>query len=286
MIGSAFGRAVKLLAKNPLLWVPGLAAGLFVAIDIILQFTLGVFTAQRLFVLELVAMPFFMGGMLQIMAVDARDGISFLKGMRMNYFRIILPAIIIVLAIVITAILLAIPVGLVSQGANIELLGVAFFGVAIPIGFFTMFYDNAAVFEGTKVFDSIRRSVEVVLRNPGASLGFLFVSILVSGIILFGLMVAWTGILYDQLLPLTLLSPEELQQITLDTLNQLLGFEGILVTAVIAFVGIMLVFSILYTFKATLFQAIAGSAAGAAPEAPEVPEQGEYDSKGRYYKYT
>ena len=101
-----------------------------------------------------------------------------------------------------------------------ELLAVAFFGTAIPIGFFTMFYDNAAVFERTKVFESIRRSIEVVLRNPGASLGFLFVSILVSGIILFGLMVAWTGILYDQLLPLTLLSPEELQQITLDSINQ------------------------------------------------------------------
>ena len=273
---------MRLLAANPLLWVPGLAAGLFVGLDIILQFTLGLFTAQRLFILELVAMPFFMGGMLQILAGDARDGISFLKGMKTNYFRIILPAVIIVLAIIITTILLAIPVGLVSQGANIELLGVAFFGAAIPIGFFTMFYDNAAVFEGTKVFDSIRRSVEVVLRNPGASLGFLFVSIVVAGIIGFGLMVAWTGILYDQLLPLTLLKPEEMQQITLDSLNQLLGLEGILITAAIAFVGIMLVFSILYTFKASLFQAIAGS----APETAEVPEQGEYDSKGRYYKYT
>jgi hypothetical protein len=286
MIGSAFGRAIRLLAANPLLWVPGLAAGLFVALDIILQFTMGLFTAQRLFILELVAMPFFMGGMLQIMAGEARDGNTFLKGMRTNYFRIILPAVIIVLAIVITAILLAIPVGLVSQGANVELLGVVFLGAAIPIGFFTMFYDNAAVFEGTKVFDSIRRSVEVVLRNPGASLGFLFVSLLVAAIIGFGLMVAWTGILYDQLLPLTLLTPEELPQITLDSINQLLGPEGILITAVLAFVGIMLVFSILYTFKAALFQAIAGSVAGTAPETPNVPEQGEYDSKGRYYKYT
>jgi hypothetical protein len=282
MIGTAFGKAIRLLARNPLLWIPGLAAGLFVAIDIVLQFTLGTFTAQRLVILELVAMPFFLGGMLQVMAGDSRDGISFLKGMRENYFRIILPMVIIILAIVITMILLSIPVGLVTQGANMELLAVAFFGTAIPIGFFTMFYDNAAVFERTKVFESIRRSIEVVLRNPGASLGFLFVSILVSGVILFGLMVAWTGILYDQLLPLTLLSPEELQQITLDSINHLLGLDGILITAVMAFVGITLVFSILYTFKASLFQSIAGP----APEASEVPVQGEFDSKGRWFKYS
>jgi len=282
MIGSALGKAIRLLARNPLTWIPGLAGGLFVAIDIVLQFTLGTFTAQRLVILELVAMPFFMGGMLQVMAGDSRDGISFLKGMRENYFRIILPLVIILLAIVITMILLSIPVGLVTQGANMELLALAFFGTAIPIGFFTMFYDNAAVFERAKVFESIRRSVEVVLLNPGASLGFLFISILVSGIVLFGLLVAWTGILYDQLLPLTLLSPEELQQITLDSLNQLLGLEGILVTAVMAFVGITLVFSILYTFKASLFQAIAGP----VPEAREVPVQGEYDKKGRWFKYS
>jgi hypothetical protein len=282
MIGTAFGRALRLLIKNPLIWVPGLAAGLFAAIDIILQFTMGVFTAQRLFILELVAMPFFMGGMLQTLAGDAGDWASFLKGMRENYFRIILPLVIIVMAIAITMILLAIPVGLVTQGANMELLGVAFFGTAIPIGFFTMFYDNAAVFERTKVFESIRKSIEVVIRNPGASLGFLFVSFIVSGVILFGLIVVWTGILYDQLLPLTLLSPEELQQITLDSINQLLGLEGILVTAAMAFVGIALVFSLLYTFKASLFQAIAGS----PPEVSEIPAQGEYDSKGRWFKYT
>ncbi|MBP1929692.1 hypothetical protein J2741_002239 [Methanolinea mesophila] len=282
MIGSAFGRAIRLLAANPLLWIPGLAAGLFVAVDIVLQFTLGLFTAQRLFILELVAMPFFMGGMLQVLGGDARDSATFLKGMRENYFRIILPLVIIVLAILITVILISIPVGLVTQGANIGLLGVAFFGSAIPIGFFTMFFDNVAVFERTKVFESIRRSVEVVLRNPGASLGFLFGSLIAGGIIVFGLMIAWTGILYDQLLPLTQLSPEEVQQITLESINQLLGFEGILITAALAFVGITLVFSILYTFKATLFKAIAETTPGTS----EVPAEGEFDSKGRWYKYT
>jgi len=76
-----------------------------------------------------------------------------------------------------------------------------------------------------------------------------------------------------------MMTPGEIQAFTPDQFNALIGQDGILITALIFFAGIALAFSLLYPFKAFFFRDYAGSGEG------EPRLQGEYDSKGRWYKY-
>jgi len=73
-----------------------------------------------------------------------------------------------------------------------------------------------------------------------------------------------------------------MQSFTPAQFNALLGWDGIVITAVIFFAGIAIVFSLLYAFKACFYRDYAGGEA--EPLAPD-QLQGEYDSKGRWYKY-
>jgi hypothetical protein len=93
-------------------------------------------------------------------------------------------------------------------------------------------------------------------------------------------LLAWSASLYDRIAPISGLTPEEMQSFTPEQFNLLLGQDGIMITALIFFAGIAIVFSVLYAFKAFFYRDYAGE------EQPEPDlQQGEYDSKGRWYKY-
>ncbi len=280
MISDSLKKAVTLMISVPLLWVPGIVAGLAGAADLLIMYYLGLFIAERLWVIGVIIVPFFLAGMMYLIRTGEKDGRAFLKGATGYYFRILLPSILIGAAIMLTIGILALTLGIAGTGFASEMLGLVSIGTVVPVVFFTFFYDTAAVFEDAKIFESIRRSVEVVANNLSRVIMFYLVSIAVTVIAGFALIIIWTSILYDRLEPLSRLEPADFASFSIGDLNTLLGMEGMWITAVIFCIGAAVLVTFIYAFKCCFYNIIAGSVAKV-----EVIS-GEFDSKGRWYKYT
>jgi hypothetical protein len=280
MISDSLKTAVKLMVSVPLIWAPGIVAGLAGAADLLIMYYLGPFIAERLLVIGLVVLPLFLAGMMYLIRTGEKDGRAFLKGATGYYFRILLPSILIGAAIMLTIGILALTLGIAGTGFASEMLGLVSIGTIVPVIFFTFFYDTAAVFEDTRIFESIRRSVEVVAQNLSRVIMFYIVSIVMTMLAGFALLIIWTGILYDRLEPLSRLEPADFSTFSIGDLNALLGIDGIWITAVIFFIGAAVLVTFIYAFKCCFYKNIAEK-----PAKVEVIT-GEFDSKGRFYKYT
>jgi hypothetical protein len=66
MLSNSLKTAAGLMISVPLLWVPGIVAGLAGAADLLIMYYMGLFIAERLLVLELVILPFFLAGMMYL----------------------------------------------------------------------------------------------------------------------------------------------------------------------------------------------------------------------------
>ena len=267
--------AAGLLRQHPVLWSVGIVMGALGVIDLVVPVYGGTFYAEPLALLQVLVMPFLAGGVYGTIREDSFSAGEFLQSGRTYYFRILLPALLIFFAAVLTVFLLAVPLALLGAGAASGMAPLLF-GVLVSIVFFTFFYDTVAVFEETNVFESIRRSIEFVMNNLGRVLIFYLVNIAIFVGIGFAALVAITALLVDRLEPLTRMDPAELQAVTPQDLLGLIGTDGIWIIAAVYAVVIVLFAAFLYAYKASFFKNHAGS----------IPiQQGEYDEKGRWYKY-
>lgn len=279
MVMDSLRRGLYLLTRSPFLWLPGLFAGGLGALDILLQFTYGTFLASRIFILEALLIPFLLAGAYTQIKTGDKNLKAFLSGGMQYYFRILLPSLLITFVVVATVILLSIPLAII--GAVETVLPFILLGSTIPIMFFVFLYDTAAVFEDRGVFDCIRRSVEVVLNRPGRVISFFLVCLGIVFVVALPLAVIWTGLLYEHLLPLSTMDTAQIQSFSMSMLNGMLGSWGIQLTSVFYFVGVTIVTNIIYAFKAAFYQ----NTLGDTPETAPPVLHGEYDEKGRWYKY-
>ncbi|WP_292410887.1 MULTISPECIES: hypothetical protein [unclassified Methanoculleus] len=267
--------AAALLRQHPVLWLIGLVMGAFAVLDIVVPVYGGTFYVEPLALLQVLVVPFLAGGVYGAVKEEAFKPGEFLRFGRTYYFRILLPALVILFAVLLTVFLLAIPLSLL--GTNVAAgLTPLLFGVALSIAFLTFFYDTAAVFEETTVFESIRRGIEFVVNNLGSVLLFYLANIAVLVVLGLAALFAWTALLVDKLEPLTLMNQTELQTLMPQDIVALIGTDGIWVSAVVYAVVIFLYSAFLYAYKASFFRNHA--------EGARMP-QGEYDEKGRWYKY-
>jgi len=264
------------MLRIPSIWLPGIASGLFSASFILLQFSSGAFIAERLWVLEIVVFPFFVAGLMHLVKTGEKAISSFITGGIAGYFRVLLPSLVIFFGLVLTIFLLLLPLTILGLGETA--LPFMLIAVSFTVLFFTFFYDAAAVIEERKVLDSVRRSVEFVLQQTRACLVFYLISLAIVCAIAAAILLAWTASLYDRLEPLAAMNSSEIQSFSLDQFNAFLGADGILVSALFAFLGATLVVTLIYSFKACFFRDYAGVPAA-------VPVQGEFDERGRWFKY-
>jgi hypothetical protein len=275
MVTESFQSALGLL-RTPPAWLPGIAAGSFAASFILIQYSFGVFLAERLLVLELVIFPFFGSGLLHLVKTGERSFVSFISGARSGYFRVLLPSLVVFFALILTIVLLLLPLAIAGLAETALVFVVISASTSVLL--FTFFSDAAAVIEDRKVFDSIRRSVEFVLQQTRACMVFYLISLAILFAVSIAAMVAWTAVLYDRLEPLAAMSAEELQSFTPAAFNELLGSDGIVISALLAFIGVTIAISLILGFRACFFRDCAGAEVSVAV-------QGEYDEKGRWYKY-
>lgn len=279
MLGQAFMQAISAMARRPVLWIPGIFLGLFAFCEVMLEFFGMSFIAGRIWIIGLVLFPLFIAGVLYSVREENSGILPFFREGARRYFRVLLPTLIIVFAAFLTIGLVVGSLFLLGIGADPGILVIPIFGVIVPFIFFTLFYDAVAVWEETRTFESIRRSVEIVLTKPGAVIGFCAVSFIACAGISLILLIVWTGVLYDRLVPVTSWNATQMQEISSESLVSLLGPEGIWITAIILAAGIAILTTFLYTFKGFMYRQLADKTAGIASQG------GEFDEKGRWYKY-
>jgi hypothetical protein len=272
--------AVGLLGRMPLLWIPGMVGGLCAAILWLTLFVSGAFFTSRLLVIFSLVLLFFTTGMLSVIRKNEATARGFVEGGLNNYFRVLLPQVVLLSALLLVFILCTITFALLGLTSDIGLLTSLTFGIMIPTLMLTFFFDTAAVFEDRKVFESIRRSVLLVSEHIMEVLSFFIVAALLCAGVIFGLMIVWEAILFDKLKPLMDFTDAQREAFTPDQLFAMIGQDGIGVTAIILFIGVLILIPLLFSYKACFFKKMASSTITI-----EQQSYGEYDSKGRWYKY-
>ena len=190
--------AITLIKRIPSLWIPGIVGGILVASLWVTLNLSGVFFATRLLVLFGLVLLFFSTGMFVIIRDNEGDIRTLFAGGSRYYFRVLLPLLIIIFGVMLIFTLVMVTFGIIGATANIGLVTAISFGFIIPIIILTFFYDTAAVFEDTKIFDSIRRSIQLVMTHISDVIAFLLVCAAISIGIIFMLMIIWEAFLYDK----------------------------------------------------------------------------------------
>jgi hypothetical protein len=275
-----FKEAIILLKRLPSLWLPGIVGGLLITVLWLTLNLSGTFFAGRLLVIFGLVLLVFTTGSLVIVRNNEGDARTILTGGIRYYFKVLLPQLIIIFAFILIFTLVMVTLSLFGVSSDVNNVAALAIGFSIPILFLTFFFDTAAVFEERKVFDSIRRSIQLVMTHFNEIISFLLICLAVIIGIVFVLMIIWEAFLYDKLEPITRYNETQLQTFTPDQLILMVGPGGMWITAIILFTGAFLLLPLLYTYKACFFRKISRVAI-----ITQQPATGEYDSKGRWYKY-
>lgn len=272
--------AFFLLKKIPALWVPGIAGGLLAAAIWVSLNLSGSFFASRLLVISALVFHVFTTGILVITRNREGDLRSMLSGGIRYYFRVLLPQLVILFGVMLIVTVILIAFGLIGGSSDQGIITALAIGFMIPAVILTFFYDTAAVFEERKVFDSLWRSAQLVMAGINNVIAFIFISVSIILGTTFLLMIVWEIILFDRLEPVTRYNESQLQAFTPDQFMALIGPEGMWITAIFFFTGMFLLVPVLYTYKGCFFRKLS-----TRDFITQEPATGEYDSKGRWYKY-
>jgi len=272
--------AISLLKKFPSLWIPGIVGGILTASVWIILNLSGPFFAGRLLVIFGLVLLLFTTGLLVIIRNNEGDIRTMLTGGIRYYFRVLLPQLIIIFAVILIFTLVMVTFSLIGAPSDVGMVTALSIGFMIPIVILTFFYDTAAVFEERKVFDSIRRSIHLVMTHMNDVLAFLFICAAIIIGIIFMLMIIWEAFLYDKLEPITRYNETQLQTFTPEQLMAMISPEGMWITAVVLFIGVFLLLPFLFSYKACFFRKLT-----CGTPVIQQPTTGEFDSKGRWYRY-
>ena len=280
MVLTELKEALGLLRRIPVLWVPGLVTGLLASILWLVFNTQGIFSASRLILIFSLIAVFFLTGSYAVIR-NGNGGIRELfLGSIQYFFRVLLPMLVIIFSTLILVTLVMITLSFGGAPSNPESMGVFFICILVPVAFLTIFFDTAAVFEDRRIFDSIKRSIELVTVQSVRVLKFYIISAVVFFGITFSFMIVWEAALFDKLEPITRFNETQIAQFNPDQLAGMIGVNGTIVTAVCLFFGFLVLLPILSTYKACFFRSLTK---GSVPINQQIT--GEYDSKGRWYKY-
>lgn len=272
--------ALILLRRMPILWISGIIGGFLGATLWVIFNQAGTFFASRILVISCLVLLLFTTGTLVVIRNNSGDFWAMLAGGTRYYLRVLLPQLVIIFGVMVIVLLAIITFGLVGATSDISMATALSVGFMIPTIILTLFYDTAAVFEDCRVFESLQRSIQLVFAHINDVVVFLLVNTAIFFGIIFTLMVIWEALLFDKLEPISHYNETQLQTLTPDQLIVMIGPGGTWITAVIIFAGLFLLIPIFYSYKACFFKKLAQGVVST-----QQPVTGEYDSKGRWYKY-
>ncbi len=233
--------AFILLKRLPLLWVPGIVGG-FLAASLWVIYNLGgMFFSSRLLVIAWLVLLVFTTGLLVVIRNNGGDIRAMLEGGVRYYFKVLLPQLVIIFIGMVVVLLVMITFALLGATSDTSLATAISIGFMIPTIILTFFFDTAAVFEDRKVFESLKRSIQLVFAHMNDVVAFLLIWSAIFFGTIFCLMALWSFFLsiffYDRLEPITRYNETQIQALTPDQLLAMIGPEGMWITALVLFIG-------------------------------------------------
>jgi len=237
---------IRALKRSPIVWMPGIYAGCVAALVIWLEFTGGVFLAGKVAMLAAIVFPFFLSILNYHLETD-EDKLKMLLTIALRgYFPIILPIVVLLGFAIVLAILLSIPLSFMGYGDNPNALTGLMLGIFIPVALLSIYIDNVAVCERTKVFSTLSRCFELVTGKIITAIWFFVISGIVTIFVTLLGAFLWGVMLADRFASFATMNMTMQQEVfsgyTLADWQNLIGPEGTIVTALVfGFVTFLLV---------------------------------------------
>lgn len=282
MAVQSLGEAVGWMLRSPYVWLSGLWTAAILLISWYLYTNIGIMTAFSVaFVLAFV-LPALIAGTYGIVAESESSFRVFRRYAVCCYFRQLLTSILVfliawVFSQFISYMLLVLGFGM---GASMQ---VALF-VFIPVIFFCYFADVTAVINEKRIFASVKDSFLRVANGSFSLAVFYLINIGLLILASFVLSLVFAAVAGDALLPVASMTEAELLSLSQDELLAIMSAPEVVFAGFAAFAVCAVFFVPLFTLYKVCF--FGRTAALVLPDVNLREPVGEYDEKGRWYKYS
>jgi len=280
MIFKALKEAFSSLVKNPVILIPGIYGGIITSVFVWLELSGNSFIAQKIALIALVFLPFFMGSVNHVLSTGDSSFKSFFSGGCKTYFPVLLPIIILLGIIFLMVILFTIPLSIMGFGDDIYTITGLLIGILVPVTIFLWYTDNVAACENPGIIPTLKRSMELCSRDFISTVGCIVISAVMLLISTFIGAFIWGMLLVDRFTPYLEMNMTAQREIfsnyTFTDWQTFLGPDG---TVISAFVFGFMTFIFIPFFLAYKYHCYYGISN------KTVLITGEYDEKGRWYKY-
>lgn len=282
MAVQSLGEAVGWMLRSPYVWLSGLWTAAVLLLAWYLYTNIGIMTAFSVaFVLAFV-LPALIAGTYGIVAESESSFRVFRRYAVCCYFRQLLTSILVfliawVFSQFISYMLLVLGFGM---GASMQ---VALF-VFIPVIFFCYFADVTAVINEKRIFASVKDSFLRVANGSFSLAVFYLINIGLLILASFVLSLVFAVFAGDALLPVASMTEAELLSLSQDELLAIMSAPEVVFAGFAAFAVCAVFFVPLFTLYKVCF--FGRTAALVLPDVNLREPVGEYDEKGRWYKYS
>lgn len=280
MVLQSLEKAAEWMVKSPYVWLSGLWTAVVLLLCGYLYVHVGIMTAVSVAVVLAFVLPALIAGTYGIVTENASSFCIFRRYAVHGYFRCLLPTI---LAFLIAGVISQfISYLLLMVGMNLMASAQMAMFVFIPVVFFCYFADMTAVVNELHVFASVKDSFLRVMNGSFSVAVFYLVNValLIAAAFIGSFVMA--ALAAEQFLPFASMTEAELLALTPEQMLEIMSALEIMFSGFAALAVCAVIFVPLFTlYKACYF---AKTAVLVLPEV-ETELEGEFDEKGRWYKY-
>lgn len=269
------------IAKSPYVWLSGLWTAAVFLLAWYLYANVGVMTAVSVSMVLAFVLPAFIAGTYGIVAEHESSLAVFRRYAVHGYFRQLLPSLLVfliawVISQFISYLLMMSGFGLM-ESAQVVMF------VFIPVVFFCYFADVTAVVNEKRVFASVKDSFLRVMNGSFSVAIFYLVNVALLIAVSFIGSPVFAALATDAFLPLASMTEAELLSLGPMELLAIMSAPEVVFAVFTALVVCAVIFVPLFTlYKACYFSK---TSALVLPDVQAAEPEGEYDEKGRWYKY-
>ena len=283
MVFTSLAQAVKAYGKMPHVWISGIFSALAILLTYYLAFTVSEVAGLAVMVIFFFAFPYILAGTYGVLIDNNKKKGAFKIYARYGFRRCLFPNILLVL---LTWFLMNLATSLLLIfGVSPEMALYVSFFVVIPLVFFCYFADITAIRHNLTMGQAVKDSAKRVSAGSFSITAFYLMNIALLFFASFFMSLVMSFVGFEALMPLTELTEEAVASMPLEELTTLVLTPEVIFATVISLAVTALVFVPFFvSFKTYFFKRMLTVYNGSAYHRP-AEEEGEYDEKGRWFKY-
>ncbi len=283
MVFTSLTDALRAYVKMPVIWITGAAAALSVILIYLLTLYINETAGLAAMVIFFFAFPYFLAGTYGVLIDNNKKKGAFKIYARYGFRRCLFPNILLVLLtwfLMNLAMMLLLTFGIAPELA----LYISLF-VVIPLVFFCYFADITAIRHNLTMGQAVKDSARRVALGSFSITLFYLINIAVIFFASFFLSIVMSFVGFEALLPLAEMTEEAILALTPDELISLVMTPEIIRASFISLaITAFLFVPFFVSYKTYFFKRMLTVHTKAAAR-HTVEEDGEYDEKGRWFKY-